>query len=144
MGQKWELLVGNIVACLRGDREVVALLLRKGDQVNVGGGQYGNPSHIAAIDGHVEVAKLLIEHGADVGFTICINVSALKLACKGDHTRLPGHLIAHGPSSEALDDENHTPLHHAARVVDAYLAEILLDRGVVVDGEDADGYTALA
>ena len=50
-----------------GCKEVVALLIAEGADVNAKGGRFGNtPLHLALNEGHGEIAELLITKGADI------------------------------------------------------------------------------
>ncbi|MFO0888670.1 MAG: acyltransferase family protein [Isosphaeraceae bacterium] len=53
-------------AALRGDRDIAALLIDRGADVNARSGDGSTPLQSAAFLGHADVAELLVERGADV------------------------------------------------------------------------------
>ena len=67
---------------------MVYLLLKNGAEANARGGQYGTPLYAAAIEGHVEVAKLLFAHGANVNAETETYGTALQVVFQGDHALL--------------------------------------------------------
>ena len=72
----------------------------------------------ASIEGHEQIAKLLLDHGADVGWTLCccssgVPTSTRKIGCR-EGAR--GRLMLDGGKAEAdsKDSEGRTPLLWAA------------------------------
>ncbi|KAH3098783.1 hypothetical protein KXW41_005747, partial [Aspergillus fumigatus] len=61
-------------------QEIVKLLLDKGADVNVQGGEYGNALQAASLEGHLEIVKLLLGTGADINAQGGENGSALQAA----------------------------------------------------------------
>ncbi|KAI4139929.1 MAG: hypothetical protein L6R39_006038 [Caloplaca ligustica] len=53
-------------AAVRGYRNVVQILIEKGADVNAQGGYYGNALQAALYSGHWNVARMLVENGADI------------------------------------------------------------------------------
>ncbi|ORY09452.1 hypothetical protein BCR34DRAFT_516475, partial [Clohesyomyces aquaticus] len=53
-------------ALVKGNEQVVKLLLDKGADVNAQGGRYGNALQAALVKGNEQVVKLLLDKGADV------------------------------------------------------------------------------
>lgn len=51
---------------MRGQKEIVRLLIEKGADVNAQGGFYGNALQAASVRGDELMIRLLIEKGADV------------------------------------------------------------------------------
>jgi ankyrin repeat protein len=50
-----------------GDVDAVSRLVAEGADVNVKGTGDSTPLHVAALNGHAEVAAMLLTHGAKVG-----------------------------------------------------------------------------
>jgi len=103
------------------------------------------PLHVAANEGLTEIAKLLIEAGADVN-------------AHGDHGWTPMHyalsshynsdvvelLAQHGASMEALTDDGNMPIHVAARDGGKDAVAYAIVFGSEVDARNRDGNTPLA
>ena len=64
----------------------------------------------ACMDGHVQVAKLLLDHGADVNMPPDSYESPLTLSACGGHIELATLLIERGANLEEVNDEGYTPL----------------------------------
>jgi len=104
---------------------------------------YSGRLHDAAAAGYVRVAKLLIDHGADVNAN----------AARGGARRTPLHhaataemaalLITHGAKVDARDMFGATPLHTAALTGTPTVAALLLARGASAGATDNHGRTPL-
>lgn len=115
--------------------EFVHLLVSHGADVNINIGQgvykCDIPLHCAIGDRKAEVAKLLIESGADV------NVSSeyysykkpLHLAALEGMYQIVQSLLAHGAKVNACDGHRNTPLFYAADSNHADIVRILLTNG---------------
>ncbi len=62
------------------------------------------------MDGHVQVARLLLDHGADVNMPPDSYESPLTLSACGGHFELASLLIERGANLEEVNDEGYTPL----------------------------------
>ena len=62
------------------------------------------------MDGHVQVARLLLDHGADVNMPPDSYESPLTLSACGGHIELASLLIERGANLEEVNDEGYTPL----------------------------------
>jgi len=81
-----------IWACINGDVEVVNILLIKGATLGEFGDHYP-PLYYACKHGHSDVAKVLLENGADVKYSVDYwrngvfkTITPLLIACKNGHT----------------------------------------------------------
>jgi Ankyrin repeats (3 copies) len=109
--------------------------------VNSGGGSHTTPLHAASVKGHLEVASLLLESGADpnsrdltdrvplhrvsLGGQVVMMESSLEIA------RL---LVNYGAKVNVTDDiDRDTPLHAAARSGYRNVAELLVESGASLD-----------
>jgi len=74
--------------------------------------KYSNFSALmeACMDGHVQVARLLLDHGADVNMPPDSYESPLTLSACGGHFELASLLIERGANLEEVNDEGYTPL----------------------------------
>ncbi|KAJ1351398.1 Ankyrin repeat domain-containing protein 17 [Parelaphostrongylus tenuis] len=87
----------------------------------------------AAMDGHLEVARVLIQAGAPVNLTSEAYESPLTLSCCGGHAELAKLLIDAGANIEETNDENYTPLMEAAREGYVQVVKVLLENGAQVN-----------
>lgn len=79
-----------------------------------------------AQDGHVEVARLLLDSGAQVNMPADSFESPLTLAACGGHVELAELLIQRGAALEEVNDEGYTPLMEAAREGHEEMVALLL------------------
>ncbi|SPJ90977.1 uncharacterized protein FTOL_13379 [Fusarium torulosum] len=73
-------LYGNALRAtsLRGNLEIIQLLLDKGADVNAEGGKYGNALQAASHRGNLEIVQLLLAKGADVNAGISVDTETLR------------------------------------------------------------------
>ena len=93
--------------------------------------------HIVACNGHVEVAKVLIENGADVNAVDYEKSTALHFATKCGHVTIMKMLLQNGANVNAVDDDWETPLHHAAVFGKVNTMDILRENGADVNAATA-------
>jgi ankyrin repeat protein len=94
----------------------------------------------ASIEGHVEVARVLLEHGADAKALDPNNGTPLHVAQGEVVARL---LIEHGADANAVDIDGQTPLHSASVSGHAGVARVLLEHGADANSRDDDNATPL-
>lgn len=89
-----------------------------------------SPLHIACLDGNIEIAKLLIDKGADVNFlSYPYKSSPLHDACKNSHTELVNFLLENGANIDSYDDINHySPICYAIRNGHTEIVKLILDK----------------
>jgi len=75
----------------------------------------------ACMDGHVQVARLLLDHGADVNMPPDSYESPLTLSACGGHFELASLLIERGANLEEVNDEGYTPLMEGLNILDIIL-----------------------
>lgn len=80
-------------------------------------------------DGHVEVARLLLDSGAQVNMPADSFESPLTLAACGGHVELAALLIERGANLEEVNDEGYTPLMEASREGHEEMVALLLAQG---------------
>jgi ankyrin repeat protein len=126
---------------------IARLLLECGVDVNARDKGAWTSLHWAAFKGRVEVAQVLLDHGANAkleterGETALHLVSRSKYDSQGDGTaRL---LLECGVDVNARDKDSWTSLHQAAINGKAEIAQVLLDHGANANTETEDGETAL-
>jgi ankyrin repeat domain-containing protein 17 len=80
----------------------------------------------------VEVARVLLDHGATVDMPTDSFESPLTLASCGGHMELAALLIARGANLEEVNDEGYTPLMEAAREGND-VVQLLVENGANVN-----------
>ena len=134
-------------AIRRGDVAAVRSLLAEGADPNVPQGDGLTGLHLAAQEGNLEIAELLLGAGAMVeAHTRIGDYTPLHLASEGAHAAVVGALLEAGANAGALTTTTGvTPLHLAARAFNGEGAvKALLERGAPVNAqESAAGQTAL-
>jgi ankyrin repeat protein len=84
-------------ASARGDLERVRVLLTEGADLETTTDPAGaTPLLLACANGHLRVAELLIEKGADVQARNTSRQNALTLAAQGGHRQLADYLMSRG------------------------------------------------
>ena len=143
------------------DLEQVKECLAQGANVNYDNGKsYEPPIILVSINGNLEIAKLLIQHGADVNnksyfgserqyYTTALNQSAHKGHL--EHLEIAKLLIQHGADVNAKDSDGWNPL--IAAVNRGYMndpnkqslefAKLLIENGADVNAKNIYGNTAL-
>ena len=134
-----------LIGINRGLRAVVRMLpVEYGDSVTW---QRGSTSlHCASIFGHVEIMRLLLEHGADVRAQNEDHSTPLHDAMEASFYRRPiavRLLLAHDVDIDAKNKEGKTPLHIASSKLDPDIIISLLDRGADPNAVDNEGWTPL-
>ena len=134
-------------AAKQGDVEAVRSLLDGGADPNEAHGDGLTALHIAAERGHVGIAELLIDAGAEVGAKTRIgSYTPLHLAGRGGHTDVALALLEAGSDPGAVTTNSGvTPLHLAATAVDGErIVAAMLKAGSPVNAREAStGQTAL-
>ena len=99
--------------------------------------------HLASRDGHAEVARVLLEHGADVNAQARDGQTALHRASRIGQVEIVRMLLKHGASTSAGDADKSTPLHLASKRGDVEIIRILLEHDADVNVQSVGGWTAL-
>jgi ankyrin repeat protein len=101
------------------------------------------PLHWAARKGHFQVAKLLLENGAEVDALDNVNATSLHLACRYGHHDFVSVLIDHGSNVNATNNVGGTALIWAAICGSEKTASLLLKHRADVHSTTKKGSTAL-
>jgi ankyrin repeat protein len=136
--------VSFVEACALGDvARVQQFLADDPDALNRRGADGFPPLGLAIFFGHPELARLLIERGADV-HAVAENanrvapVHAAAAACDRATMRL---LLERGADPNARQQLDFTPMHGAASRGDIELATLLLEHGAERTPKGSDGQT---
>jgi ankyrin repeat protein len=99
--------------------------------------------HLAAFFGKTEVARRLVQAGADVSVYSAndFHVQPLHSAAAGRHVEICRLLIGAGADVNAPQRHGYTPLHSAAQNGDVELVELLLSAGADPSLANDDGLT---
>ncbi len=101
------------------------------------------PIHMASINGHVEVVRILVEHGADAKAQDGMGRTALHVASAEGHVEVVRMLVEHGVGATAQDGKGLTPLHVASTWGHVDVVCVLVEYGADVATQDEHGWTPL-
>ncbi len=166
-------------ASQEGNIKLIKLLLSKGADINskvkrTGFGNFeneyeGTPLMEAIINRHVEVAKLLIEKGANVNEESNTKLTSLMLASRNGYTEVVNLLLNTGADVNYKNENGQTALEIALKEYNTYLrdyisnkgddnfrasilpsieryesiAKLLIQKGANVDNKNSNGFTLL-
>lgn len=100
-----------------------------------------SPLHCAINGGHLRIASLLLEKGADIDATDKFGDTALLLACRQRQEERMGFLLDHGADINIKNEElanGYTALSMATALGEPQLVEMLLSRGANPQSVDVD------
>jgi ankyrin repeat protein len=98
---------------------------------------------LASREGHSEVARVLLEHGADIETRSKYEWSPLEQASSHGHIGVVQVLLEHGADVKAVDTDNRTALHIASDSGQATAARVLLEHGADANAKRMDDQTPL-
>lgn len=130
-------------AAQNGSLELVKLLVSKGAKVNAVDKEFSMPLAKAVQADNLEIAKFLLEHGADK--TINHSDTEFQTAIfKARSAKMAQLLIANGANVSDRDKKGLSVLLHAvANYLDFDLLKVLLQNGADINARDDSGTTAL-
>ncbi len=108
----------------------------------------GSPDHwegatpltLAALGGHLEIAALLIEQGANVN-PVSQDGSALLMAVWGDHLPMVQRLLEYGADPNRASASGETPLMAAAYKGFTEIGQWLIEKGAILNCQTTGGTT---
>lgn len=122
-----------------GRLEIVRVLLEAGANPNITHLEAGStPLDYAAVKNELDIAQLLLDHGADARAVNRNGSTALHLAAARGYTSVARLLLDHGASIVALDSSGSSPLDEAAWKGFADTCSLLLDRGASVNAANPE------
>jgi ankyrin repeat protein len=122
------------IAAIEGKLDLIKSLLVDGANVNERGLSEESPLAWASITGRLEVAKVLIENGAD-------GWSPLHLASGNAHVEVVQLLLERGADTEIRNSEGRTPADEALRVGQPEIAGLLSQYNAHKVGDYQPSYT---
>jgi ankyrin repeat protein len=128
-----------------GHLEAVGVLLDHGADIEQRDWEIGNALTHAALHGYVDMAKLLLDRGANVEAQSTNNLwTALHVGADEGHAEVVHALLEHNANAHHRNAIGETALHRAAAGGHVECVRMLIDAGVDVDLQDtSDGYSAL-
>ncbi|KAJ7041396.1 ankyrin repeat-containing domain protein [Mycena alexandri] len=91
------------------------------------------PLHLVSLNGHSDVAKLLIEKGADISVKREDGNMPLHFASWNGHTDIAKLLIEKGADISVKRKNGDTPLHRALLRGHTDVAKLLIEKGADID-----------
>ncbi|MBI3849896.1 MAG: ankyrin repeat domain-containing protein [Verrucomicrobia bacterium] len=136
------------LAAILGKTAIAAQLLAAGAEANGSEPATGasTPLHHAASGGHRDVAKLLLEHGANPNATAVrgqAEVTPLMIAAGNGDAEIVSLLLMHKANPNLLDAQGNTALWNAINSRKVDVIRLLLANGANPDQLRADGYAPL-
>jgi len=101
------------------------------------------PLHLTSREGHVDVSRLLIEHGADAAAQSKDGTTPLHRSSFWGHVDVARLLIEHGADAAAQSKDGTTPLHRASAGGHVDVSRLLIEHGADVAAQSKDGTTPL-
>ena len=133
-----------IRAASDGDLQQIKTWVEGGGDVNVASTDGGvTMLHHAAGGGHTEMAKYLLEKGADVTLKGTGCGTPLQWAARGGHVETARLILRHGADVNDTGPNNSTALHSAAGEGHVKMVEFLLSKGANVNAAGDYGLTPL-
>jgi len=104
------------------------------------------PLHLAAHYGHLETARILLQHGADV-LAVSRNAMVnypLHAAVAGNHTGMVALLLDNGADVNKQQHGGWTPLHGAVNSGNLEMVKLLAESGADINAANDAGVTVLS
>jgi len=129
---------------LRGNKEIVQLLLDRGANIEAKNNDGYTPLSQAANQSDTEIVRLLLDRGADIGAKDNHNNTPLHISARRGYTETVWLLLDRGADIEAKDNYfGLTPLHGAAENGRTETVRLLLDRGADIGAKSEYNRTPL-
>jgi ankyrin repeat protein len=128
---------------VRGNLPILRMLLEKGANVNIGGGNYYTPLRTAVQAGHEKTIKLLLDHNANINTQGGEFGSSLIAASDQGHTEIVMLLLKNGADVNAQVGRYGTALEAASSSGKMEIVKLLLENGADVNAQGGYCGTAL-
>jgi cytohesin len=130
------------------DIDNIRFFLGRGADVDAIDDNHSGLLHVASYWGSVEVARLLLEHGANIdvrnsGGQTPLHRALIETKDMAFYSIFDGIqlLLEHGADVDALDNDNSAPLHMASHYGSVRATRLLLKHGANVHLQNNDGHT---
>ena len=130
-------------ACENNDINIVNALISNKDYLNVQDQQGSTPLHVAALNGHGEVVKILLDVGANYETPNKNGWTPLSSAAEKGHGEVVKILLEKGANYETQQKQGATPLNSAANTGHGEVVKILLEKGANYETPSKNGWTPL-
>jgi len=110
---------------------------------NAKSGRYGSPLHAASYKGHIDVVRVLLDHGANVNMTDKKNKTPLNLAFSGGHLEIMRMLLEHGADVDVPDRAYGLISHVASQYGQVEVVHLLLRHNANVNAPGYMNWTPL-
>ena len=124
---------------------VERLLIKNPRQIHHVGGRFGTPLYASLEGGHIEVAQLLLAHGAGINSRsqAAHDCTPLHFASAMGHLKIVEWLLNHGADVNSQEARGHSPLHLSAIAGHLDISRMLIEHGAMVDIRAKTGSTPL-
>ena len=131
-------------AAQQDDMPAVQRLVSQGQDVNAPGDFNQTPLYQAAVNGNVEMVRLLLDHGAKTDVMVLGMVPLTGAVWKG-YTEVVRLLVQRGANVNVVSNwgTRFTPLLYCGAYGNAEIARILIDAGADVNARDTKGKTVV-
>lgn len=132
-------------AVFTGDMKKTKALLESGAPLETKSFDRTRPTLLmgAALNGHKEIAQILIKYGADIDAQAANDMTSLRLAAGNGHFGVVKVLLETGANVNPDATDNITPLYMAAQNGHADVVRLLLKYKAIVDQKASSGSTPL-
>lgn len=128
-------------AVVKGNPDIVTLLLEHGADVAALNDDQRNPLDEASRRGRPGVVKLLLDHHADVNSRNVLERTPLIIASQEGELEVARVLLQHGAAVDSRDEDGCTALMAASRYGHLYVVHWLLQNGATVGALNKKGWT---
>ena len=118
-------------------------VMKSGTSSNISNISYETALHAAAKKGHISMAKLLLENGANPNANAELKVTPLHLACFKDHVKMTEIMFTYGADPNIPIFDGSTPLIWACQGNKIHMVGLLLQNGANVETATEDNATPL-
>jgi len=104
---------------------------------------YNKSIHYAAIEGHLEVVKYLLENGANINAIGNLDYQSIHCAALEGHLEVVKYLLENGADINAKNSDGYQPIHCAVFEGHLEVVKYLLENGADINAKDNVGKTPL-